>query len=278
MKTLKTRLGTFQGKPGKPGMKKLLLFVFVLPLFMLQGCKKANPTTLHVTVSNDICQSGQWVYWFSINANEYNIQDSIYLPKGQHSFTMKKAITGADIDMSSWLTFAKHGPRQAFLLLSKGENVKLSINKHGVTKIEGSPGTENWYGYIRANARIRSEMDSLVHVLIKTKESLARKDLNKKINVLNDSLEYKLKLAEFNKIKTPKMFLLQLRMPGLNKKTKDSLVTVMKQRFPNNKRIQEYPRHPKFPPPTAHSYWVKQRFLQIMNERKEFENKTMTSN
>lgn len=66
----------------------------------------------------------------------------------------------------------------------------------------------------------------------------------------------------------------KLEMPGLHKKTKDSLVTVMKQRFPNDKRIQEYSGHPKFPPATAHSDWVKQKLLQIMNERMVFKSKT----
>ena len=273
MKTTKMSLATVQDYPARAGMKNLFLLVFVLSLFLFQGCKRTNPTTLHVTVTDDVCQTGQWVYWFSINANEYNIEDSIYLQEGQHSFTMKKVIPDMGVDMSCWLTFAKHGPMQAFLMLNKGENVKLTINNKRITKIDGSPGTSNWYGYIHEHQKIWSKMDSLVHVLVKTKDSLTRKSLNKRINSLNDSLEFKLKLAEFNKIKTPKMFLLQLDMPGLPKKTTDSLVKVMKQRFPDNKRVQEYPRHPKFPPATAHSKLVKKRLLEIWSKRTGYDYK-----
>ncbi|MBE0649652.1 MAG: hypothetical protein IH595_02315 [Bacteroidales bacterium] len=251
-------------------MKKIFLLVFVSSLFLIQGCKRADVITLHVTVSNDVCQSGQWVYWFSVNANEYNIEDSVFLPKGHHSFTMKKAIPDMNEEMGCWLTFAKHGPQQAFLILNKGENVKLTINKKWITKTEGSPGTKNWYDFIGENLKIRSEMDSLTHVLVNTKDSLTRKYLNNRINTLNDSLQFKLKLAEFNKIKTPKMFLLELTFPGLPKKTVDSLVTVMKHRFPDNKRVQEYPSHPKYPPPTAHSKWVQKRLLQIWTQRTGF--------
>lgn len=251
-------------------MKKLFFLVFVLPLFLMQGCKRADVITIHVTVTDEVCQSSQWVYWFSLNANEYNLEDSLYLPKGQHSFTMKKEIPAMNEEMSCWLTFAKHGPLQAFLILNKGENVTLSINKKRITKIKGSPGTKNWYDLIRENLKIHSEMDSLTHVWAKTRDSLTRKRLNDRISSLNDSLQYKLQLAAFNKIKTPKMFLLELSFPGLPKKTVDSLVLVMKQRFPDNKRVQEYPRHPMYPPPTAHSKLVQKRMLQIWTKRTGF--------
>jgi len=76
-------------------------------------------------------------------------------------------------------------------------------------------------------------------------------------------------LYNFNKIKTPKMFLLRLLAPGrLSQKTVDSLVTVMKQRFPNNKRVREYPGgYPKYPPATLHSKLVHRILLQIWTKR-----------
>lgn len=135
---------------------------------------------------------------------------------------MKKVIPDMNEDMGCWLTFSKHGPEQAFLVLNKGENVKLTINGKGITKTEGSSGTEIWYDYGHKILNIRDKMDSLAHVLVKTKDSLTRNYLTKRINLLNDSLQFKLRLAEFNKTKTPKMFLIELSFPGLPKKTIDS--------------------------------------------------------
>jgi len=249
-------------------MKKLIFLVFILPLFILQGCKPADQITLHVTVSDDVCQSGQWVYWFSINGNENNIEDSLYLAKGQHSFTMKKVIPEMNDYMGSWLTFAKHGPQQAFLLLMKGENVKLIINKRGITKTEGSPGTQEWYDYIHKILNIRKKIDTLADVLGTTKDSLVQRQLVDSINYLQDSLDTKLLLYDFKNLKSPKMFLLLLRIShGLPQKKVDSLVKVMKQHFPNDKSVQEYPRHPKFRLPTPHSDWVQSRLQQIWDKR-----------
>ena len=270
MKTTKMSLVTLQGNPGKAGMKKLLFLVVVLSLFLLQGCKPADQIKLHVTVSNDVCQSGQWVYWFSLNANEYNIEDSCYLPKGQHSFTMKKVIPDMNEEMGCWLTFTKHGPLQAFLFLSKGENVKLTINKDGITKTEGSSGTEEWYNLLHETQKSWKKIDFLTGELETTKDSLTQMHLVDSINYLKNSMDFKMRVDEFNKIKTPKMFLLQIVIPGLPQKTVDSLVKVMKQRFPDNKRVQEYPRHPKYPPSTPHSDWVKSRLLQIWTKRTGF--------
>lgn len=269
MKTLKTRLGTFQGIPVKAGMKKLFFLVFVLFLFLLQGCKPANQITLHVKVSDDVCQSSQWVYWFSGLGNNENIVDSCYLEKGQHSFTMKKVILNMNEDMLCWLTFTKHGPTQALLILNNGENVKLAINKKGITKTNGSQENYEWYHYADGKAvKVRKKMDSLTDVLETTKDSLVQRQLIDSINYLQDSLDTKLLLYDFNNIKTPKMFLLRLLAPGrLSQKTVDSLVKIMKLRFPNNKRVQEYPKRPKYPPATLHSKQVNRRLLQIWAKR-----------
>ncbi len=249
-------------------MKKLLFLVVVLSLFLLQGCKQANPITLQVSVSNDICQSGQWVYWFSLNANEYNIEDSCYLPKEQHSFTMKKVIPDMNEEMGCWFTFTKHGPLQALLILNKGENVKLTINKNGITKTEGSPGTKEWYGFQHEIQMSWKKIDFLTGELETTKDSLTQRHLVDSINYLKDSIDFKMRLDDFKNIKTPKMFLLEIQIVnGFSRKTVDSLVKVMKQRFPNNKKVQEYPRRPKFSPSTPHSDWVHQRLLQIWTKR-----------
>jgi len=249
-------------------MKKLLFLVFVF--FLIQGCKPTDSITLHVSVSNDVCRSGQWVYWFSSVGNEYNIEDSCYLSKGQHAFKMKKVIPDMNVDMLCWLTFTKHGPQQAFLILNKGENVKLTINKNGITKTEGSPENKEWYDYGRKAMKVRKKIDSLTDVLGTTKDSLTRRHLSGRINSLKDSLDFKMRLERFKNLKTPKMFLSDIRygVTGFSRKTVDSLVTVMKQRFPNNKRVQEYPGgYPKYPPATPHSKWVHRRLLQIWTKR-----------
>ena len=251
-------------------MKKSLFLVFVLSLFLLQGCKPADQITLHVTVSDDVCRSGQWVYWFSGVGNEENIVDSCFLAKGQHSFTMKKVIPDMNEDMLCWLTFTKYGPQQSFLILNKGENVKLTINKNGITKTEGSQENYEWYHYADGKAvKVRKKIDSLTDVLEATKDSLVQRQLVDSINYLQDSLDTKLPLYNFKNLKTPKMFLFELTagLPGSPRKTVDSLVKVMKQRFQHNKRVQEYPWRPKYPPATSHSKLVYRRLLQIWAKR-----------
>lgn len=248
-------------------MKKSLFLFFVLSLFLIQGCKQADTITLDVSVSNDVCWSSQWVYWFSVRGNEYNIVDSCYLLKGQHSFTMKKVIPNMDEDMWCWLTFTKHGPSQAYLFLNKGENVKLTINKNGITKTEGSPENKETYEYWYKARKVRKKIDSLTNLLGTVKDNQTQRHLSDRINSLQDSLDVKMRLDNFNNIKTPKMFLLAILVPGLSKETRDSLIKVMKQRFPNNKRVQEYPQRPKYPPGTPHSKMVHRRLLKIWTKR-----------
>jgi len=250
-------------------MKKLFLLVFIIPLIMFQGCKQAKPVTLHVTVGDKICQSSQWVYWFSLVGNEYNIVDSCFLAKGQHSFTMKKVIPDMNVDMFCWLTFTKHGPLQTFMMLNKEEDVKLIIKNHQFPKTEGSPEMQEYYDFWRKTREVRIKIDSMTRALMTTKDTLFQRHLEYNIKTLQDSLDFKLRLDVYKNLKTPKMFLFELNagLPGFPRKTFDSLVTVMKQRFPNNKRVQEYPQRPKYPPATLHSKLILKRFQQILAER-----------
>ena len=250
-------------------MKKPLFLAFVLSLFLFQGCKKTNPITLHVTVGDSICQSSQWVYWFSLVGNDYNIVDSCYLAKGQHSFTMKKEIPAMNEDMLCWLTFTKQGPLQTMLWLNKGEDVKLTINSLGITNIEGSPEAKEWFDFGRKIHKIVKKIDSLTDVLGATKDSKIQRQIADHIKYLKDSLRFKVNLEEFTNLKTPKIFLNNIRytVTGFPRKTVDSLVKVMKQRFPNNKRVQEYPQHPTYPPATPHSKLILNRFQQILTKR-----------
>ncbi len=248
--------------------KKLFFLAFVLFLFFLQACNRAKPITLRVTVSNDVCRSSQWVYWFSLNGNEFNIEDSCFLARGQHSFTMKKVIPDMNEEMGCWLTFTKHGPLQTLLMLNKGEDVKLTINKKGITKTAGSPENKEWYDYMRKMGEIWKKIHSLTVVLESTKDSLTRRHLSDSIHYLKNNKLIKMRIEGFKNIKTPKIFLILINSSnGLPRKTVDSLVTVMKQRFPHNKRVQEYPWHPKFPPPTLHSKEVQKKLLQIWTTR-----------
>ena len=237
--------------------------------FFLQACNWAKPITLRVTVSNDVCRNSQWVYWFSVLGNKYNIEDSCFLAKGQRSFTMKKVIPDMNEDMLCWLTFSKQGPQQALLILKKGEDVKLTIDKEGITETEGSPENKEWYNYRNKARKVRKKIDSLTNKLWTTKDSLTRKHLSDRINSLKDTLHFTMRLEEFKNLETPKMFLSDIRFDvnGFSQKTVDSLVMVMKQRFPNNKRVQEYPRSPKYPPATLHSKQVHKRLLQIRAKR-----------
>ena len=248
-------------------MKKLLFFAFTLSLFLLQGCKQAKPVTLNVTVGDKICQTSQWVYWFSLDGNEYNILDSCYLKKGQHSFTMKKVIP--DMYGNYWLTFTKHGQLKEILYLNKGQNVKLTLKKGKLPEIEGSPESLEFYGVIRKARKVKRKIDSLTDVLGTIIDSLTRIQIANNIKNLRDYMDFKLALEDFKDFKTPRIYLMfmgyaEARFP---RNIADSLVTVMKQRFPDNKRVQEYPHEPKYPLATLHSKWVYRRYRQILTER-----------
>jgi thiol-disulfide isomerase/thioredoxin len=172
-------------------------------------------------------------------------------------------------DMLCWLTFSKYGPPQELLMLNKGENVTLTIEKGKFPETEGSPENKEWYDYGRKTRKVRLKIDSLTNVLGTSTDSLVQRHLADDIKKLKDSLNFKMMLEEFKNLKTPKMFLNNIRydVTGFPKKTVDSLVTVMKQRFPDNQRVQEYPREPQYPPATQQSMKAYKRYQQILTIR-----------
>ena len=252
-------------------MKKNTLLICLFLLFSMY-LKAIEPIKITVIISDTLLpKESQWVYWFSHIGNEYNIEDSCFLAKGQKTFRMEKTFSDKGENASSWLSFSKSGPLQAVFQPAPGEDIKLYISPEDISyirNVEGSiESSERVYNSVERGKSGR-KLYLLEDSLSKETDSIAIRELSDSIDFYKEYHDKRYWRVVFDRSKTPGSILSAFRMlrPIVSSKEEyDSLYLKMKQRFPESRRIQEY--YVRIPPATSRSKKMLARFKELERDR-----------
>ena len=252
-------------------MKKILFLLFLLSL-AIYTVSATDPVKMKCIVDSKYTQEDQWVYWFAIHGNEYMIVDSCLLKKGQKEFSFKNVIFEDDC-YSSWITFAKCGPRKQYLDLSPGEDITVEIEAYLLmdAKAKGSIASMENYEQC-ANMKNADERIKVLEPLVKQS-----KDSIKHRPILDSIVYYKYYLyggSIYEALKTSKSptnitsALNFLKREGrFTKEQVDSIENIMRTQYPDSKRVQVYFGLVKWPEATNNSKWAQNRYLEIIHQR-----------
>lgn len=247
-------------------------YIFALLLFCHYPMySQTEFSKLYANLSSELTIEPQTVYWFSLKGYEYDILDSCYLEKGTSSFEMKAALKKDDFLFSTWLSFSKNGPKQIEVVTMAGETMRLNISKDTglFPKIDGCLASEENHEELKTIKRISKKIKSLRDLLIKSSDSLIVKQLSDSIDFYTRYIKIDQKLLFLSKTNSPQNFYtgivcLENYLPS---EKMDSLIKEMKQRFPENKVVQEFDKNRVFPPSSAHSDSIQLKELEILAYR-----------
>lgn len=250
--------------------KKILLFTLLISVFLLDAfssTKEEKSIKITVRINEEIAQKPQWVYWFSLIGNNYNIEDSLFIHEGQRVFSFEKVIGKDRGFYFTWLTFEKKGPTQNIILAVPGEKLNLEINnntKNGA-KIEGSVFHKEDYANKQLIRKMKDSLSLLQDSLILATEENEIKRLEYRIKEISRYVESESYLDFTLKAESPitatlSYDFLPFKCPDVNL---DSLKQVIIKRFPNDKIIDQYFNYKEFPPQTQESKDFYKRYLQL---------------
>lgn len=254
-------------------MKTTLISSFLLMCVCIYA--QTEVATLHVKLSPELSKVTQTVYWFNLRGNEYSILDSCLLFEKQKDFDMSASLIKNDFSNFSWLTFSKKGPLQMIVYPMAGEKMQVYIDNDTVhfPQIDGCiASTELYEKYNKVdeiNKHIKKYEDSLIYA---SNPSL--------IEMYTDSLSHYLRyrsvgsnLDFLDKSKSPTnfYFTISILKQYLQPIQIDSLITVMKSRFPDNDIVQKYPENEFFPPASKQSKDIRNKFDDIAKKQLGYE-------
>ncbi len=265
-------------------MKSQTIFIlgFILSIFLFCSFIPNNnkPVKLTLHLSPEIRNEDQYIYLFSVLGNETTIEDSCFVLKNQKKIIVERDILDDD-EKLYWLTFSKNGPNQILLLLTPGENIQLYIDEDTpfYPEAKGSKATLEWYQFGLRSKEIRMIMDTLINSTLNTNDSLLIKQISDSINYFKRylAIDHNLEFLSSTECARNYVDILSRKEDLLPQNVVDSLVTVMKYRFPNNQRVIDYPNTRKFPPASANSKSAYNRFEQILKLKSNFDNTNKTS-
>lgn len=262
----------------KMKLPKIYLILLLLPF--LQNYTYAKSVIIELTLSSKINSEDQYVYLFSLLGNETTIEDSCLVLKNQQKIIIEKEIINDD-EKFYWLTFSKTGPNQIFLLLTPGEKIQLYIDEDTPFFPEaiGSKATLEWYQFGLRSQKIRLKMDSLINSTLNTNDSLQIAQISDSINYYKRYLAIDHNLEFLNTTECARNYvdILTRKENLLAQNVVDSLVTVMKNRFPNNQRVIDYPNTRKFPPASSAGKSAYNKFEEILKFKSDYINITKTT-
>lgn len=252
-------------------MKYIQIAVFFF-LAALQ-CRAENVKTvkLSCTVSSVLTKEDQWVYWFSLRENEYEIVDSCLLKKNQDTFVLQRDLK--DDNCMNWLTFSKNGPIQMELYLAPGENVTIDITEKTsmFPKAEGSVATMEHYDSWTKARDVRNR-------LLKLEDRFMTADSDSLKKIIIDSIIYykdyqsvglNMDLLRITKSGSNYVDALTFIRDRISPVKLDSLENKMLELFPYSKSVERYFDNTPSAPSTANSDLVLARFDEIINNRRQ---------
>lgn len=254
-------------------------YVFICILMLFSSCSTSKPgsTILDIECSEQVVSADQWVYWIHFYENDCQL-DSCFVPKGRTSFRMEKMTPESNGVMFSFLTFAETLPRQICIEPDYGTTVRVIIdeNTRFYPYTEGSPAT-------KASYEEGIEIDSLLVKIHYYRDLLARYNPSvdsTQYRVVLDSLNYYSEYMELGRrlnllshTQVPSFYIGQLEaldyLALINLQEHDSLVVIMKKRFPDDEKVQQYPVSKPSAPASEASKRHFTRYYEILDAKKE---------
>lgn len=246
-------------------MKYSLLYIFMAFICCSHNNIYADngPVKLTCIVDSSCTQVPQWVYWFTLHDNEYEIADSCFIERGQKIVHLQCDLK--DDYALHWLTFSKAGPKELALTLAPGEDVTIYVKScsGGFPESKGSVGTKEDYEQTLKIKEIHNNRNRLeASLAIATEDSLQKQII--------DSISYYQKEA-FTKVyldclRTSQSGAVYASTLSYMKDTgmipreqADSLEKVMFQRFPDSEYVRQRFDPSPVPPATPRS-------IQVLNK------------
>lgn len=245
----------------------LSVLFFFSPLF---GENK-EPVKLNVHVDQSLTQEAQWVYWFYMTGNEYNIVDSCYLQKDETTFSFEHTFPENEEYYSTWLTFLKNGPFQTVVFVKDGDDIEVYIDKDtGIfPKGKGSVSVEEFYRNVQETDILREKITRMEDSLAFTVDEKMRNEIEHTLDSLNAYMKWGIRLKFMERSRCPNGYFDYLMVVSdyLSSEKIDSLAAIMKDRFPDSEKIQMYPERKRYPVATEKSKQVWLRFDSMFSER-----------
>lgn len=248
---------------------QVVIFFFLAAL----QCKAETVKTvkLSCTVSSALTKEDQWVFWFSIRENEYEIVDSCLLKKNQDAFVLQHDLE--DDYCMNWLTFSKSGPIQMILELAPGETVTIDITEKTFMfpKVEGSVATMERYDSWMKAGEIRNCLLNLEDRFMTTNSDSLKKVIVDSITYYKDyrSVGLDMDLLRVTKSGSNYAHALNSIKYKISQAKLDSLENYMLSHFPYSKSVERYFDNTPSAPSTANSDLVLARFDEIINNRRQ---------
>lgn len=229
------------------------------------------PVKITVYIDNLLTDEPQYVYWVALVGSEYCFLDSCYLEKGKEVFSLKHIFTENEDFYLTWLTFSKKGPVQAIMDVEDGDEITVYIDQDTrmIPKAEGSITVEEAYREVLEKYKVRDAIKRLEDSLSIAKDEKSIGEIAQALDSLKDYsrrgiflelLEQSKSLANcWSKFLVVRDFLSEEKM--------DSLIVVLKERFPHSRKIQMLPQMRRAPAATEASRQAQARWNAIVNQK-----------
>lgn len=263
-------------------MKKIQKITFTIILFSLTffcGCKKKE-RTLIVTINESINREAQWVYWFSLYGNEYNIIDSCFIERGQTKFVLKDIMMNDSIELTHIVFSEAVLPWEyaIFRIDTKDRDIQIlnltsvGLYNNGCTITGALAEDENRKRFLQQkyfNDKILDLKDSLM--CTNYNDTLSINKIVTEMEATKQHLRINLLINQFDSVQsttTISYMLSELSQAGWRKdipqKTVDSIAKVLEERYPDDIKVREgirgYIRREPTPPASSRSkYWMKRK-------------------
>lgn len=124
-------------------------------------CSGQKHTVVEGTVSKDLNDEEQWLYWLAVS-NGYDIIDSCKIDIGMEKFKLKGVINEENLQLH-WLTFSLKGPSMAVIRVAPGDSIKVFLDKKTfvVPVTENSPATEEEYNKMQCYGNVNAKISTL---------------------------------------------------------------------------------------------------------------------
>lgn len=274
-------------------MKHLILLALlsiVCSCSLQSQMPKEKNIAINIKLDSTISNHEQWVYLHRYDDNEFLIEDSTFIKKGQKEITLY-GYTPEEHAYS--VLFAKKGPIELYLKLAPNSYVETDISKADSKmrvpkKVKGSYATNEYVDFVEKGFAInQKKRDLYAELSIPNLSDDEEKRILKQIEIADmqlDSIE--LNTIEKSQSSTNVRGALYRLSEKVKRDSLTALVTKALKRFPDNKDIKSFIYKPKngYPPQSEASKLRSERIAQIIDARlneniklKEKEGETTTN-
>lgn len=233
---------------------------------------KGKNIAINIKLDSTISNHEQWVYLHRYDDNEFLIEDSTFIKKGQKEITLY-GYTPEEHSFS--ILFAKKGPIEIYLILAPNSYVETEVSATDgmspLKKVKGSYANNERIEKVKNSFTINEKKrEYYAELSIPTLSDKEKEEIVKQIEQADVQLD-SINMHLLKNSQSPNNVWGALHYFS-EKVKRDSLTILVKQalkRFPNNKHIKGFIYKPKngFPPETETSKQRSERISQIIDAR-----------